>query len=108
MALVPNTTIYVFSHPETFGVAIVGGGISGLSLALDLLKYPHIKVQVYDSAPSFGGTGAGVALGINAQRALENFGPAAKQALHKHATGNMCTGHSNAFIDYRAASAFHG
>ena len=100
MASVPNTTNYVSTHPKTFSVAIIGGGIGGLSLALGLLKDPSIDVHVYESAPSFGEIGAGVALGPNAQRALELIGPEAKQAFVKHATPNMWASHANNFAEF--------
>lgn len=102
MGSVPNTSTYVFPHPYTFSVAIVGGGIGGLSLALGLLKYPHIDVHVYESASSFGEIGAGVGLAPNAQRALELIGPTAKEAFMKHATGNMWASHANTYIEYTA------
>ena len=104
MSSVPNTTSEVSPVPTAFSVAIVGGGIGGLVLALGLLKYPHIDVQVYESAPSFGEIGAGVALGPNAQRALEMIGPAAKTAFDKHVTPNMWPSKANNFADYRVVS----
>lgn len=104
MASVPNTTTSVSSHPKTFSVAVVGGGIGGLVLALGLLKHPHIDVHVYESAPSFGEIGAGVGFGPNAQRALELIGPQTKAALLKHATSNMWASHANTFSEYITVS----
>ena len=104
MASVPNTTTYVSSHPKTFSIAVVGGGIGGLTLAIGLLQYPHIDVHVYEAAPSFGEIGAGIALGPNAQRALELISPGAKEAFTKHATGNIWTSHANAFADHVVVS----
>lgn len=86
--------------PKSFSVAVVGGGIGGLALTIGLLKYPHIDVHVYESAPSFGEIGAGVALGPNAQRALELIAPEAKEAFVKHATTNMRASHANTFADH--------
>lgn len=40
-------------------VAVIGGGIGGLSLVIGLLKHPHINVQVYEAAHNFGEIGAG-------------------------------------------------
>lgn len=100
MSSVPNTTTSVSSHPQTFSVAVIGGGIGGLALAIGLLNYPHIDVHVYESAPSFVEIGAGVALGPNAQRALEHIDPSAKKAFDKHATPNMWASHANVFADY--------
>lgn len=104
MASLPHTTNYVNSTEKTVKVAIVGGGIGGLCLALGLLKLSHLDVQVYEAAPAFSEIGAGVALGRNAERALELIGPAAKQAMEKHATGNLWASHSNIFQEYKVVS----
>lgn len=100
MASLPHTTDCVNST-ETVSVAIIGGGIGGLCLALGLLKQSHLDVQVYEAAHTFSEIGAGVALGHNAEQALELIGPAAKQAMEKHATGNIWSSHSNTFADYK-------
>jgi salicylate hydroxylase len=50
---------------KPFNLAIVGGGISGLSLAITLLEY-GIDLTIYEAAPHFGEIGAGVAFGPNA------------------------------------------
>lgn len=104
MSSVPNTTSKVSPAPTAFSVAIVGGGIGGLVLALGLLKHPHIDVHVYESAPSFGEIGAGVAIGPNAQRALEMISPAAKAAFDKHVTPNMWPSKANNFAEYIVVS----
>lgn len=85
-------------------VAIIGGGIGGLCTALALLKYPHIDVQVYEAAPTFGEIGAGVGIAPNAQRALELIGPAAQAAYSKHATGNMWPEHAKSMANYFVVS----
>lgn len=61
-------------------VAIAGGGISGLCLAIGLLKCPLLDVQVYEGAKAFADIGAGLALHGNAIRAMEMIGPEVKQA----------------------------
>lgn len=38
---------------EDIHVAIVGGGIGGLALAIGLQQYGHIKVKIYESAAKF-------------------------------------------------------
>ena len=92
------STNYTAEHP--LRVAIVGGGIGGLSLAIGLLKYPHVDVQVYEAAHSFREIGAGVGIGPNAQQALEIIGPDAKAAFDKHATGNMWPEYAEIFSSY--------
>ena len=86
--------------PKPFSVAILGGGIGGICTAIGLLKYPHIDVQVYECAPSFGEIGAGVGIGLNAQRALELIAPEAKAAFDKHATGNLWPKHAKTVTNW--------
>ncbi|KAK4692408.1 salicylate hydroxylase, partial [Lecanoromycetidae sp. Uapishka_2] len=107
MASVPNTTTFTSPHPKTFSVAIIGGGIGGLCLAIGLSKYPQIDSHVYESAPSFGEIGAGVALGPNGQRAMELIGPNAKEAFDRHATGNMWPSHANNFAVHIVGKGEH-
>jgi salicylate hydroxylase len=71
-------------------VAIVGGGIAGVSLALGILKHAsHIQFHIYEAAPRFQEIGLGVAFGINAQRALHKLDPRAGEAYARIATSNV-------------------
>ena len=92
------------SQPKAFSIAVVGGGIGGLTLALGLLKYDHIDVQVYEAAHSFGEIGAGIAIGQNTQRALKLIGPHAWDAFKKHATPNLWQSHVDNFSRYIVVS----
>jgi 2-polyprenyl-6-methoxyphenol hydroxylase-like FAD-dependent oxidoreductase len=38
---------------EEIHIAIVGGGIGGLALAIGLQQYGHIQVKIYESAAKF-------------------------------------------------------
>lgn len=104
MASVPNETSFFSSIDKTIRITVIGGGIGGLCLAIGLLKYPHIDVQIYEAAPSFGEIGAGVAIGPNAERALDVIGPAAREALRKHATTNLWPSRANISMQYRVVS----
>lgn len=95
-----STTI----SPKPLSVAIIGGGIGGLCTAISLLKYPHIDVQVYEAAPTFGEIGAGVGIAPNAQQALELIAPEARAAYDKHATGNMWPKHAKTLANYVVVS----
>ena len=54
-------------------VAIIGGGIGGLSAALQLLK-AGLDVQVYEQAPRIGEIGAGIQISANAMHVLRHIG----------------------------------
>ena len=95
------------SNPKAFRVAIVGGGIGGLALALGLFKYDHIDVQIYEAAHSFGEIGAGVAIGPNSQRALKLIAPHAWDAFKKHATPNMWESYADTFTRHIVVSDCH-
>ena len=100
MASVPNKTSSTASELTTFSIAIIGGGIGGLALALGLNKHANIDYHVYEAAPAFGEIGAGVSIGVNSERALEMIGPEAKAAFDKHATGNMWPSQANIWANY--------
>ncbi|KAI1178595.1 mannitol 1-phosphate dehydrogenase 2 [Nemania sp. FL0916] len=57
------------SPTKPFNLAIVGGGIAGLTLAISLLKH-NVPITIYESAQKFGEIGAGVGFGPNAVRAM--------------------------------------
>src|SRR5260370_12072772 len=54
-------------------IAIIGGGIGGLSAALDLLK-AGLDVHVYEQSPRIGEIGAGIQISPNASRLLIRLG----------------------------------
>ena len=54
---------------EPFAVAICGGGIGGLSLAIGLQRQ-NVPFHLYEAAPAFAEIGAGVSFGWNAIRAM--------------------------------------
>ena len=96
-----DDTLHLGSTSTKFSVAVIGGGIGGLTCAIGLLKHPHIDVQIYEAAHSFGEIGAGVAIGPNAQRAFELIGPEPLAAFKKVATQNIWQSHANIFIQNR-------
>ena len=53
-------------------VAVIGGGIGGLTAARALLRR-GLDVHVYESSPELREIGAGVALGPNAMKALRSL-----------------------------------
>ena len=61
-------------------VAIAGGGLAGLALAAGLAKKPHIDVHVYEAVREYRDVGAGLALHLNATRAMSLIDPGLRQA----------------------------
>lgn len=57
-----------------FTVAIIGGGIAGLSAAIALRQLPSVDVQVYERAKEFKELGALIGLAPNGLRTLEKLG----------------------------------
>ncbi|KAG0706587.1 hypothetical protein DFH29DRAFT_133362 [Suillus ampliporus] len=64
-----------------FRIAICGGGVGGLTLAVALSRYPDIIVDVYEAAQSFYEIGAGVGVWPRAFKVLRKFGPDFEQQL---------------------------
>ncbi|CAA7261657.1 unnamed protein product [Cyclocybe aegerita] len=79
-------------------VAICGGGIGGLCLAVMLSNLSHLDVRLYESAGQFKEIGAGVMIWSRTWRILEDMGLASEFAKIAHAppTGEMGVG-----FDYR-------
>lgn len=63
-------------------IAIVGGGLAGLTLSIGLTRHgiPH---KIYESASAFSEIGAGIALGPNSITALELIDPRIKDVLKR-------------------------
>ena len=61
------------NHNNKLRIAIVGGGIGGLTLALALRKR-GLEAHVYEQAPELTEIGAAVALSANSIRELERLG----------------------------------
>ena len=59
---------------KQFTVAIIGGGIGGLVLAIGLLRR-HVSVQIYEAAAAFGDIGLGLSIGPAAHRAMPLIDP---------------------------------
>lgn len=89
---------------KSFTIAIVGGGIAGLSLAI-ALRNRNVPVQIYEQAPQFGEIGAGVSFTPNAVEAMDVCGPGVYQAFDKVATRNGWTSKSKVWFDYLDGTA---
>lgn len=63
---------------KNFTVAIVGGGIGGLTLAVGLLRR-NVPVQIYEAASEFKEVGLGLTIGPAAHRAMPLIDPQIRQ-----------------------------
>ncbi|TBU25153.1 FAD/NAD(P)-binding domain-containing protein [Dichomitus squalens] len=70
---------------KKFRVAICGGGISGLTLAVALSKYPDIQVDVYEATGQFKEIGAGVMIYARTWEILSLLGMAQDFSRIAHA-----------------------
>ncbi|KAI1810010.1 putative monooxygenase [Poronia punctata] len=72
---------------EDIEVAIIGGGIIGIILALGLLRR-DIKPKIYERAQGFSEIGAGIGFTVNAERAMESLEHRVLESFRKVATKN--------------------
>lgn len=88
-------------NEKSIEVAIAGGGMSGLCLAIGLLEHRHINVRIYEAAHCFSEIGAGVAFGPNAQRALRLISAGTEQAFLRLVTHNAWEECKNTWFEWR-------
>lgn len=62
-----------------------GGGIGGLCLAVSLLKFPDVQVDIYEAAGRFQEIGAGVMIWSRTWRILSLLGMASEFSKIAHA-----------------------
>lgn len=82
-----STDIPEKSNNDRLQVAIIGGGITGLALAIGLLQR-NIDFTIYERAKAFREIGAGIAFTPNAERAMKLLNPAIHAAYRKVAVQN--------------------
>ncbi|KAM5349858.1 hypothetical protein ACJ41O_006363 [Fusarium nematophilum] len=73
---------------KPFRVAIIGGGIAGITLAISLLKR-NVPCIIYEQAHTFGEGGAGLGSTSNAARAMSACDPSIYEAFEKVVNGNL-------------------
>ncbi|KAF1351867.1 hypothetical protein BDV97DRAFT_375891 [Delphinella strobiligena] len=85
---------------KPFSIAIVGGGIGGLSTAIGLI-HQNIPVTIYESAPAFAEIGAGVSLGPNAAQAMKLIDPRMYTGFMKCGTNSAWPDRKNFWFSFR-------
>lgn len=73
------------TRKKDFTVAIVGGGIGGLTLAAGLLRR-NVPVQIYEAASEFKEVGLGLTIGPAAHRTMPLIDPRIRQIYDAHIT----------------------
>lgn len=74
---------------KSLSLAIVGGGITGMTLAIALIKHcPQIHITLYEAASAFGEIGAGVGFEPVMVRTMELIDPRIKAAFEKCTQGH--------------------
>ena len=88
------------TNTKPLDIAVIGGGIAGLTLVIGLLKH-DIQVTLYEAAHHFGEIGAGVGFGPNSTRALTMIDPAIKHGFEKVSTSNLWESKQHVWFDFR-------
>jgi salicylate hydroxylase len=84
---------------KDFNLAIIGGGIAGLTLAI-ALHARDIKVAIYEQAPKFGEIGAGVSFSPNAVQAMKICHDGIYQSFEKVCTRNQWPEKKKVWFDF--------
>jgi salicylate hydroxylase len=100
MSKAPSTSISAFENHPTLPIAIVGGGLCSLALAISLVKH-GVNVRIFEAAPAFSEIGAGVAFGINSIKALKLINPRLLEGYKRHATFNADPTRDSTFYTMR-------
>ncbi|KAL4803787.1 hypothetical protein BDV18DRAFT_39465 [Aspergillus unguis] len=87
------------SNTKPFKVAIVGGGIAGLTLAITL-HHRNVPVKIYEQAHAFSEVGAGVSFGPNAVEAMKLCHGGIYDAFTKVCTRNLWPAKEKVWFDY--------
>jgi len=82
-----------------FSVAIVGGGVAGVTLTIALVKR-GINVKIFEQAPQFTEIGAGIAFSPNAKQAMRKCDPTVFEAYLRVATASGSPDKANTWYDF--------
>ncbi|MCJ1253499.1 hypothetical protein MMC24_001311 [Lignoscripta atroalba] len=90
----------ISSGKKPFTIAICGGGIGGLALAIGLLCQ-NIPIHIYEAAHAFAEVGAGVSFGPNSLGAMSLIDENIKKGYHKRETVNASAEKKHTWFDFR-------
>ncbi|KAF2210597.1 hypothetical protein CERZMDRAFT_113150 [Cercospora zeae-maydis SCOH1-5] len=87
------------TNKKNFEIAIVGGGISGLTLGI-ALHSRNIPVTIYEQASHFAEIGAGVSFTSNAVQAMKHCNQGIYEAFERVRTKNLWPSKEKVWFDY--------
>ena len=90
----------VASAEKRFDVAIVGGGLASLALAIGLIKR-GISIQIYEGANGWTNQGAGLVFAQNSIEAMKKISPQIYQMFSQRCSGQGWESKKNLYMDYR-------
>ena len=88
------------SPKAQLSVAVVGGGLGGLSLAIGLVQR-GVSVQVYEGASNWTDGGAGLVFAKNSMDAMRKVSPDIYDAFAKRSSGQGWESKKTTYMDYR-------
>ncbi|KAL8820987.1 MAG: hypothetical protein Q9223_000901 [Gallowayella weberi] len=88
---------------KQFSIAIVGGGLAGLSLAIGLVQR-GIPVHIYEGATEWTDAGAGLVFAKNSMAAMAKISPDIYRAFAKRSSGQGWESKKTTYMDYRDGS----
>ena len=83
-------------------IAICGGGIGGLAIAIGLLKHEKFNVTVYEQSSSFREIGAGIGFGKNSMTAMRLIDPELYAGFMRIGTNNGSEAAFDTWFDFFA------
>lgn len=90
----------IHSTPKPFTITIRGGGLAGLLLAIGL-SVRNVPFKIFELAPEFSESSAGLGFGANAVRAMEKLDPRIHEAYVKLKTENKWEDKKDNWFDVR-------
>ena len=88
------------SAKKQLDIAIVGGGLAGLALAIGLIQR-GISTQIYEGASTWTDAGAGLVFAKNSMEAMKKISPDVYDAFTKRSSGQGWESKKTTYMDYR-------